>query len=313
LKNVGAAMGTTEDAARMRVNRGLEKLREFFTKRGVTLSTAAIAGAVAANSIQAAPPGLVVAITAAALSGTTITTAAVIAATKTIAMTTLQKTVITATIAVAVGTGIYETRQAANARAEVQTLQQQQTLLTEQIQQLQSERDDSTSRVAGLMGEHLALNSSPNQMELLKLRGEMGVLRREYDELKRSQTKTQTYPQQSHSPAIEPAGLPADYPTTPEGATKSIFELMARGDWNALTNFDIDGGHEKFEQALGEKMKERLKGTEIVSLGQPTNSFGPNMWFVPYTIRFQDGNEKSFRLHVAQDPRTQRWILKGGF
>jgi hypothetical protein len=36
------------------------------------------------------------------------------------------------------------------------------------------------------------------------------------------------------------------------------------------------------------------------------------MWFVPYTIRFRDGNEKSFRLHVAQDPRTQRWILKGG-
>src|SRR5436190_15973594 len=36
LKEVGAAMGTTEDAARMRVNRGLEKLRKFFTKRGLT-------------------------------------------------------------------------------------------------------------------------------------------------------------------------------------------------------------------------------------------------------------------------------------
>jgi RNA polymerase sigma factor (sigma-70 family) len=74
LKQVGAAMGTTEDAARMRVNRGVEQLRKFFTKRGVTLSATAITGAVAANSVQAAPAGLAAAITTAALSGTTITT-----------------------------------------------------------------------------------------------------------------------------------------------------------------------------------------------------------------------------------------------
>ncbi len=36
---VGAALGASEDAAKMRVNRALEKLRKFFTKRGVTLST----------------------------------------------------------------------------------------------------------------------------------------------------------------------------------------------------------------------------------------------------------------------------------
>ena len=58
LKQAGAAMGTTEDAARMRVNRGLEKLRKFFTKRGVTISAAAVAGAVTANFVQAAPAGL---------------------------------------------------------------------------------------------------------------------------------------------------------------------------------------------------------------------------------------------------------------
>jgi hypothetical protein len=55
---VGAALGASEDAAKMRVNRALEKLRKFFTKRGVTLSSVAIAGAVSANSVQAAPVGL---------------------------------------------------------------------------------------------------------------------------------------------------------------------------------------------------------------------------------------------------------------
>ena len=126
LKHVGAAMGTTEDGARMRVNRGLDKLREYFTKKGVTLSATAIAGAVAANSVQAAPAGLAASITGAALSGTTITTAAVIAATKTIAMTTLQKIAVTAVLAATIGGGIYAAKQASDAREEVRELQAQQ-------------------------------------------------------------------------------------------------------------------------------------------------------------------------------------------
>ena len=60
-------------------------------------------------------------------------------------------------------------------------------------------------------------------------------------------------------------------------------------------------------------MKSNLLDMEVVSIGEPTNSFAANMWFVPYTIRFQNGSEKSLRLHVAQDPKTKRWILKGGF
>ena len=51
---VGAALGASEDAAKMRVNRALEKLRKMFSKRGVTLTAEAIAGAVSAYSVQAA-------------------------------------------------------------------------------------------------------------------------------------------------------------------------------------------------------------------------------------------------------------------
>jgi RNA polymerase sigma factor (sigma-70 family) len=57
-REVGAAMGTGEDAAKMRVNRALEKLRKLFTKRGVISTTAIIAGAVSAHSVQAAPAAL---------------------------------------------------------------------------------------------------------------------------------------------------------------------------------------------------------------------------------------------------------------
>jgi hypothetical protein len=51
----------------MRVNRGLERLRKFFTKRGITLSAAMIAGAVSTYSVQAAPTGLAKSVTALAI------------------------------------------------------------------------------------------------------------------------------------------------------------------------------------------------------------------------------------------------------
>jgi len=57
-KEIGAALGASDDAVKMRVNRALEKLRKFFTKRGVTSTATILAGAISAHSIQAAPVAL---------------------------------------------------------------------------------------------------------------------------------------------------------------------------------------------------------------------------------------------------------------
>ncbi len=79
LSEVGAAMGGSEDAAKKRVSRALEKLRRSFAKRGVVSTASVIAGAISANSIQGAPAALAKSITAAALtkgaaaSGSTLT------------------------------------------------------------------------------------------------------------------------------------------------------------------------------------------------------------------------------------------------
>jgi len=67
LAEVGLALGASEDAAKMRVNRALEKLRKIFSRRGVTLSAALIAGAVSAGSVQAAPAGLAATISTVAI------------------------------------------------------------------------------------------------------------------------------------------------------------------------------------------------------------------------------------------------------
>jgi RNA polymerase sigma factor (sigma-70 family) len=66
-REVGAALGASEDAAKMRVNRALEKLRKIFAGQGVHSTTAVITGTMSANSIQAAPVALAQSVTAAAL------------------------------------------------------------------------------------------------------------------------------------------------------------------------------------------------------------------------------------------------------
>jgi len=72
LREVGAALGASENSARVRINRALEKLRKFFTKRGVMLSATVIATAVSANSVQAAPMGLAATISAAAVKSSAV-------------------------------------------------------------------------------------------------------------------------------------------------------------------------------------------------------------------------------------------------
>jgi RNA polymerase sigma factor (sigma-70 family) len=58
LRDVGAILGASEDAAEKRVARALDKLRKTFAKHGVDSTTAAIAGTISANFTQAAPAGL---------------------------------------------------------------------------------------------------------------------------------------------------------------------------------------------------------------------------------------------------------------
>jgi uncharacterized protein (TIGR03435 family) len=67
MKEIGTVLGGSEDTARMRINRALEKLRKFFTKRGIASTTATLAGVISANSVQAAPVTLAKSVTAVAV------------------------------------------------------------------------------------------------------------------------------------------------------------------------------------------------------------------------------------------------------
>ncbi|EEF60249.1 TIGR03435 family protein [Pedosphaera parvula] len=67
LDEVGRVLGLNADTAQKRVSRALERLRKFFIKRGVVLTTATIAAAISANSVQAAPMSLSASVSAVAI------------------------------------------------------------------------------------------------------------------------------------------------------------------------------------------------------------------------------------------------------
>ena len=65
-REIAETLNLTEEAAQKRTTRALEKLRQLFNKRGVTLTTAVLVSVVTTNSMQAAPTGLAAAITSTA-------------------------------------------------------------------------------------------------------------------------------------------------------------------------------------------------------------------------------------------------------
>jgi RNA polymerase sigma factor (sigma-70 family) len=73
-REIARTLRMEEAAAQKRVARALEKLRAIFVKRGVTLTATVIAGALAANSVQAAPGGLAVKVSVIAAKGAAVTT-----------------------------------------------------------------------------------------------------------------------------------------------------------------------------------------------------------------------------------------------
>lgn len=167
---VGAKLGLNENAARMRVERALEKLRNIFTKRGITTATA-LASVISANAIQIAPANLAATLTTASIAtaGTgTFTLLKIMTATK-------LKLALSALVVVGGITMFMIQKQA------LEKLRADNDLLTQQLTQLQADNEGLSNQLAAV-GDAKSL-SDEQFNELLKLRGEVGVLRNQLGEI----------------------------------------------------------------------------------------------------------------------------------
>jgi RNA polymerase sigma factor (sigma-70 family) len=228
---VATASGVSENAAKKRVGRALEKLRRYFFKRGVSTTTAVIAGAISAHSVHAAPAALAKSVAAAAVTK--------------------------------------------GAAASGSTL----TLIKGALK-LMAWTKAKTAIVVGIAAI-LAVGTTPIVIH---------------------------YHHRSNSELLRPD------PKTPDEAARAILEDWARGDWDAFyAKFGEPGvSRATYDKKFNKELRSLLAGLQIVSLGEPSNSFGPDMWYVPCKIRLKDGRETEGKLHVAHPPETERWYYKGG-
>lgn len=162
---IATILGVSDDAAQKRVSRAVEKLREVLAKNKITIGPGSLGILISANAVQAAPLGLAAKILA-ATSELSVTAG----------ITMIQKLFIAGFAAVVIGGGIYSF----HLQKQIAALQEQQTSLNQQIAQMRQERDDATNQLAAAQRENAQRQN--NQAELLRLRGETGVLRRQLDE-----------------------------------------------------------------------------------------------------------------------------------
>ena len=220
---VGVKLGLNENAARMRVERALEKLRLVFAKRGIA-GTSALAAVISANAVQLAPTGLSMTLTTASITaaGTgTFTLLKIMTATK-------LKLTLSALVVVGAATAFVLLNQAQeNLRAENK-------LLCQQIAQLQADNESLSNRLAAAADSKSLSDEQFN--ELLKLRGEVTRLRQQQKVLPMvAQLKTNNSPN-AQTIQIHLKARFISFPTDGLQALGVIFRADVQGCRTGLLN-----------------------------------------------------------------------------
>jgi len=148
-------------------------------------------------------------------------------------MTTLQKAIIGAIFALAVGTNIYQGRHNSKLRDQLQTARQQFAQLTEQARQLTNERGSTSQTVEALRAAQERVNR--NAAEEVRLRGEVVRLRTNAQEIARLKAKAESETNEPTAAAVKSwtervKRLKAFVERTPEAKIPE-FQYLTTEDW----------------------------------------------------------------------------------
>ena len=144
--DIGREFGLSEDAARMRVDRALGKLRHLLAKRQITSTSAALGVVLANQPAVAIPAALAATVTGAALTSTAVTTGGALA---TFLMNT-KTSMAAAAAVVAVGFAMYEFREAKTARSEAAVVARERDALRAQLREVENRAAGAEARVTDL-------------------------------------------------------------------------------------------------------------------------------------------------------------------
>jgi RNA polymerase sigma factor (sigma-70 family) len=264
LHEVGQELGISEEAARKRVDRALERLRTVFAAQGITVTTLLLATVLAASTTTAVPAGLSAAIMAAAPAGIS---AAATTATQGILMSMFSAKTMAAAAGAALlaGTGIYLVQQ-----RQIQRLEGDNQDLLAQRQQLAAEGETAAKAAQTAKGELARLQN--DKAELLRLRSEVGQLRRE----RAAQTRAgQQVPLLAAAEQL--AANPGRYISrdqlafagyaTPEAAAESMVWATVTGSEEQVGNSAAPAAGGQEEAAVKQKLRETAPSRKSIALG----------------------------------------------
>jgi RNA polymerase sigma factor (sigma-70 family) len=317
-REMGQIFGTSEEAAQKRVSRAVERLREFFSQRGVTVGVGGLVVLISANAVQAAPLALPVSISA-VLAGTSVNSSTAIITIKASVMTTLQKTAIAVALATAIGTGVYQTERASHLRSRLQLLEQEKQFLADQLRQLQDERDKMNSDLSSLRNENDHWKHT--QSETLELRSEVARLRKDNQQLASAQQRTNqaTENQTGSYDSSNDIQLPKSSWTnagfaTPENALRTRGWAILNGDREQFKNsLALTDGARKLIEDMILKMAAASKDPSKTAAMQEAvnNGWGAEeAILMPLMAMNRNNNFTGYRIISEQSPSDDERILQ---
>jgi hypothetical protein len=229
LREVGARLGLNENAARMRVDRALDKLRGQLARRGITSTASGLAAALAIGVLTPAPAALAGTIASTALASGAVAGSTTLTLMKFMSMTTAKVSLIGALVVAVVAVPAWQQIRLQRAQSENAQLRATETELRTQGAELATLRGE-VERLRKVEGGHAELEQlgqwkAQTQPELLRLRGMAGVARRANVEAE--QLRAQLAQQASDSGTNPASGAMAD-------GLKRAFEQRAEGRLSRL-------------------------------------------------------------------------------
>lgn len=151
---IGVALQLSEDAARMRVDRALEKLHLLLRHRGVSSTAGALTAVLANQAVATAPVGLAAAITGTALSGAAVAGAGTLATVLYFMSTTKISLTVAGATALTLGVAVYESSQAHETARELARARGEQRMEAARFGELEA---NATAAEAELAARRVAL------------------------------------------------------------------------------------------------------------------------------------------------------------
>lgn len=219
LAEIGVRLGLSENAARMRVDRALDKLRAKLAKHGLTSTATALTAALTGPAVMAAPAGLASTVTASAINAVASTTSTFGILTM-MTSTQLKLGAAAAVVAFVATQLIIQQRSVSGLRTENLGLRQQLARADDQERSAAARSVQNEAELARLRAA---------QTELLRLRGEVAQLLAIQSSQPVPAAKPEPEPEPATTPSMDDLMIADQGTGTPENTSASfIWALAAR-------------------------------------------------------------------------------------